>query len=101
MPCYAVYFGGRPSSDGARLGEKLGVVPAKVVPELLTQIYREALTDAESLAEVVREFEQLPPQIPADWFIDFGSAEPFSPAGSHRHSGDVNEGAGIKDTGST
>ena len=100
MPCYAVYCGGRPSSDGARLGERLGVVPAKRVPELLAHVYREALTDPESLAAVVRAFEQLPPQIPADWFMDFGSAEPFSAAGRSRHSGDVNEGAGIKDTGS-
>lgn len=81
MPCYAVYAGGRLSSAGAELGKNLGVVPARRVPEMLAKAFKRGTTDREGLRGVVSEFEQMPREIPEDWYFDFGSAKPFSVSG--------------------
>jgi sulfite reductase (ferredoxin) len=81
MPCYGVLAGGKVGEDGAQLAQRIGTVPAKQVPELLARACSERRTDTKGLVGLVERFSELPKDVTEDFFVDFGSTEPFSLAG--------------------
>ena len=81
IPFYSVYLGGRLSSEGAVLAEKVARVPAKRVPELLAEAFANGRIDPERVRALAPAYESLPAEIPEDYFFDHGAGEPFSLSG--------------------
>jgi len=93
MPLYEVLADGRPEEGKVKFGERLGAVPARLVPEFVAEIYAKGLAGAEALRPLVQRFAQVPDQAPEDFYVDVGGCEPFSLAG--RGPGEC--GAGVLD----
>jgi sulfite reductase (ferredoxin) len=93
MPLYEVLADGRPEENHVKFGERLGAVPARLVPELVAEIYARGLASVEALRPLVQRYAQVPDQVPEDFFVDVGGSEPFSLAG--RGPGEC--GAGVLD----
>ncbi len=94
MPFYDVFVGGVLGADGARLGQSIGAVPARAVPDMLV----EAIADegghwAAALEGLIDKYAVPPEPIPDEYFMDWGRTEPFSLAG--RGPGEC--GAGVMD----
>jgi sulfite reductase (ferredoxin) len=93
MPLYEVLADGRPEENHVKFAERLGAVPARLVPELVAAIYAHGLASAEALRPLVQRYAEVPDQAPEDFFVDVGGSEPFSLAG--RGPGEC--GAGVLD----
>jgi sulfite reductase (ferredoxin) len=93
MPLYEVLADGRPEENHVKFGERLGAVPARLVPDLVAEIYAKGLASVEALRPLVQRFAQVPDQVPEDFYVDVGGSEPFSLAG--RGPGEC--GAGVLD----
>jgi len=94
MPCYDVFAGGRTVEGDARLGEKVGTVPAKRVPEMLREAFACGWTAGAELEELVGRYSAAAgEEYPEDYFYDYGADEAFSLAG--RGPGEC--GAGVMD----
>jgi sulfite reductase (ferredoxin) len=93
LPCYHMLAGGSVAEGRARLGERLGVVPARAVPDLLVAAYGRGATDMDGLRELVRSHATFPADFPEEYYVDFGANEPFTLKG--RGPGEC--GAGVLD----
>ena len=93
MPLYEVLAGGKPDEGKVTFGERLGAVPARLVPELVVEIYTKGIASAEALRPLVERYARVPDQTPEDFYVDVGGSEPFSLAG--RGPGEC--GAGVLD----
>ena len=93
MPLYEVLADGRPEEGHAKFGERLGAVPARLVSDLVAEIYAQGLASVEALRPLVGRYAQVPDQVPEDFCVDVGGSEPFSLAG--RGPGEC--GAGVLD----
>ena len=94
MPCYDVLVGAEIAEGRARLAEKIGTVPAKRIPALLSQALTGGPVDRERLEKLVEEHSQVGVEpLPQEYYRDYGSDEPFSLAG--RGPGEC--GAGVMD----
>lgn len=78
LPMYAVYGPARVGQDEAELGRRLGVIPAKTVPDLvLHYLHGEDRSEA-ALLDRIEAYQRLPDPIPEDWFVDWGASVPFA-----------------------
>ena len=93
MPCYNVLVGGKVTEGAARIGERLGVLPARAVPAFIAEVLQQSLRTAHDLTQLVEKHGQLPTPIPEDYFVDWGQTTPFTLAG--RGPGEC--GAGVLD----
>jgi len=93
MPLYEVLADGRPEEGKVKFGERLGAIPARLVPDLVAEIYAKGLASVEALRPLVQRFAQVPDQVPEYFYVDVGGSEPFSLAG--RGPGEC--GAGVLD----
>ncbi|MHC4726909.1 MAG: sulfurtransferase TusA family protein [Planctomycetota bacterium] len=94
MPCYDVLVGANTVEGDAHLGKKVGTVPAKKIPELLTETFQGGEIKKEKLKNLIDQYSDFSSaQFPDDYYYDFGSTEPFSLAG--RGPGEC--GAGVTD----
>jgi sulfite reductase (ferredoxin) len=94
MPCYDVLVGANTVEGDAHLGQKVGTVPAKKIPELLTETFQGGEIKKEKLKNLIDQYSDFSSaQFPDDYYYDFGSTEPFSLAG--RGPGEC--GAGVTD----
>jgi len=93
MPCYNVLVGGHVAEGAAKLGERLGVLPARIVPDFLADVLKQGLTTTLAIQPLVEKYAQLPSPIPASYFVDWGQETPFTLAG--RGPGEC--GAGVLD----
>jgi len=94
MPCYDVLFGAKTVEGDAHLAEKIGTVPAKVIPDLLAEAFERGAIEKQQLKNLVRQHrDSSSTQFPEDYYYDYGSSEPFSLAG--RGPGEC--GAGVMD----
>ena len=95
MPYYDILFGADISEGDAHLAEKIGSLPARSIPALVSDIFLEgsALKKERIKNLIISYKESLLEQIPQEYFYDFGASEPFSLAG--RGPGEC--GAGVMD----
>ncbi len=94
MPCYDVLMGAKTAEGDAHLGKKTGTVPAKKIPELLTEAFEAGEIKKEKLKQLIDQHSDFSAtQFPDDYYCDFDSNEPFSLAG--RGPGEC--GAGVMD----
>ncbi|MHC4511357.1 MAG: sulfurtransferase TusA family protein, partial [Planctomycetota bacterium] len=94
MPCYDVLVDAEIVEGRAHLADKIGTVPAKRIPALLSQALGGGPVDKDRLKRLVEEYGQISPEpLPEDYYYDYGSDEPFSLAG--RGPGEC--GAGVMD----
>jgi sulfite reductase (ferredoxin) len=93
MPLYEVLAGGQPNEGNVKFGERLGAVPARVVPEFVAEVYAKGLISAETLRPLVARYARVPDPTPDELYLDVGGDEPFSLAG--RGPGEC--GAGVLD----
>jgi sulfite reductase (ferredoxin) len=93
MPLYEVLADGRPEENHVKFGERLGAVPARLIPELVAEIYAKGLASVEALRPLVARYARVPDQVPEYFYVDVGGSEPFSLAG--RGPGEC--GAGVLD----
>ena len=98
VPCYAVMVGGQAAEGGARLAEQVGLVPAKNVPALVSDVLGvvQPLGQAgqDKITEIATKYSHIPTiEQQPDFYRDFGSTEHFSLAG--RGPGEC--GAGVMD----
>jgi sulfite reductase (ferredoxin) len=78
MPYYSVFFGGSSQGAQARLGQKLGAVPAKRIDQFVVALSQLPQPLAENdVVGCVAHFAELPEVIPEDWFFDWGSSTPL------------------------
>jgi len=80
MPCYDVFIGAKMAEGAARLAESIGTLPAKEIPEFAAKVFAEGNLTEDRLRELVREYGDSP-EIPEDYYRDWGSEAPFSPVG--------------------
>jgi sulfite reductase (ferredoxin) len=82
MPCYDVLAGAKAIEGDAHLAERIGTVPAKKIPDLLTETCETGSIDEQKLKKVVQRYGDFASmQFPDDYYYDYGSEEPFSLAG--------------------
>jgi len=94
MPFYDVFVGAATVEGDAHLGQKVGTVPAKRIPELIAKALGGGGNAKEQIRNLVGDYEDVSSgPLPDDYYYDFGAAEPFSLAG--RGSGEC--GAGVMD----
>jgi sulfite reductase (ferredoxin) len=94
MPCYDVVAGAEIGEGRARLAEKIGTVPAKRIPGLLSEVLSGGAVETERLRSLVEKHGDVTAEsLPDDYYYDYGSSEPFSLAG--RGPGEC--GAGVMD----
>jgi sulfite reductase (ferredoxin) len=94
MPCYDVLVGAKTVEGDAHLGKRIGTVPAKKIPELLSEAFEAGELKKEKLKYLVGQYSDFSSgQFPDDYYYDYGSNEPFSLAG--RGPGEC--GAGVMD----
>ncbi|MDT8299856.1 MAG: sulfurtransferase TusA family protein [Sedimentisphaerales bacterium] len=94
MPCYDVLVGAQTVEGDANLGKRIGTVPAKKIPELLSEAFEGGEINEEKLKKMVGQYSDFSSeQFPEDYYYDYGSNEPFSLAG--RGPGEC--GAGVTD----
>jgi sulfite reductase (ferredoxin) len=93
LPLYEVLWGGRVGKNQVRFADRVGSVPARVVPELLSEVYRRGLANTDDVRTLVAEFARLPDPVPEEYYVDVGDTKPFSLDG--RGPGEC--GAGVLD----
>jgi sulfite reductase (ferredoxin) len=93
LPLYEILWGGRVGESRATFAERLGSVPASVVPELLADIYRRGLHETGEVRALVAEYARVPEPVPESYYVDVGCTEPFSLEGR----GPAECGAGVLD----
>ena len=94
MPCYDILMGAKTVEGDAQLGKRIGTLPAKKIPELLTEAFEVGHIKKEKLQNLLGQYSDFSvAQFPEDYYFDFGSNEPFSLAG--RGPGEC--GAGVMD----
>ena len=93
MPCYDVLAGAKIRQGESNLAQRVGTIPAKRIPDFVAQVFTNGLAGKDNLKSIVEQYEQLPAELPDDFFYDYGSDEPFSLAG--RGPGEC--GAGVMD----
>jgi sulfite reductase (ferredoxin) len=93
LPLYEVLWGGRVGENQVRFADRVGSVPARVVPELLAEVYRRGIANTDDVRALVAEFARLPNPVPEEYYVDVGDTKPFSLDG--RGPGEC--GAGVLD----
>lgn len=94
MPFYDVMVGAKISEGNSNLAEKIGAVPAKRIPELLSEAFSNGTVERAQMEKLVEKYSDITSKpLPNDYFYDYGSDEPFSLAG--RGPGEC--GAGVMD----
>jgi len=94
MPCYDILAGARTVEGNARLAERIGTIPARKIPDLLTEAFETDAIGKQQLKTLVQRYsDSISAQFPDDYYYDYGSEEPFSLAG--RGPGEC--GAGVMD----
>ncbi|UCG59614.1 MAG: sulfurtransferase TusA family protein [Phycisphaerales bacterium] len=94
LPCYDVLAGAKTREADARLAERVGTVPAKRIPDMLAEAFKQDASDPQLLTDLVQRYSNFSPdQLADDYYFDHGSDEPFSLAG--RGPGEC--GAGVMD----
>ena len=94
MPYYDVMVGGKTTEGGARLAEKVGTVPAKQIPDLLSAAANNGVIEEERLRRLAAKYSNTSEgSVPDDYYYDWGCDVPFSLAG--RGPGEC--GAGVMD----
>jgi sulfite reductase (ferredoxin) len=94
MPCYDVLVGAETVEGRAHLAENIGTVPAKRIPDLLSEALSNGTVEKERLKSLVAKYGGIGEEsLPEDYYYDYGSGEPFSLAG--RGPGEC--GAGVMD----
>jgi sulfite reductase (ferredoxin) len=88
MPFYDVLVGAKIEEGNSHLAEKIGTVPAKRIPDLLTETL-----DGKTLKTLITKYGDISEDLPEDYYYDWGSDQPFSLAG--RGPGEC--GAGVMD----
>jgi sulfite reductase (ferredoxin) len=78
MPCYDVLVGARIVEGNARLAEKIGTVPAKVIPDLLAQAVNNGRIEKDLLKSLVARYSDIGKEpLPEDYYLDWGSDKVF------------------------
>ena len=94
MPCYDVLVGAKMAEGKTQLAKKIGTVPAKRIPELVTKALKNGTVEAEQVKNIIDSFGDFAGQsFPDEYYHDYGSNEAFSLAG--RGPGEC--GAGVMD----
>lgn len=94
MPCYDVLAGAKITEGQAHLGKNIGTVPAKEIPDFLSQVLTNGTVGNGKLKELLDGYdESYLSQVPEDYYHDYGQSVPFSLAG--RGPGEC--GAGVMD----
>lgn len=93
MPCYEVFVGARVAEGAARLAQPIGIVPARRAPDFIAEALNGDGLDHDRLVGLVAKYADTTGEVPEDYYIDWGSHEPFSLTG--RGPGEC--GAGILD----
>jgi sulfite reductase (ferredoxin) len=93
MPCYNVLAGGKVAEDATHLSERVGVLPARAVPDFVAEVVKLGLSEPKAIRALVERHAQLPTPIPEDYFVDWGQRAAFTLAG--RGPGEC--GAGVLD----
>lgn len=94
LPCYDVLVDAKMFEGDAKLGEKIGTVPAKQIPDLLAEALSNGTVEKELLRSFTAKYSDISEDsLPEDYYYDWGSDEPFSLAG--RGPGEC--GAGVMD----
>ncbi|MHC4883825.1 MAG: sulfurtransferase TusA family protein [Planctomycetota bacterium] len=81
MPTYEVLAGGYLNEGNSHLAERLGAVPAKLIPDFLVEAHRTGAVGPDVLRELVERFAPIPDPIPEEFYVDWGQTEAFSLAG--------------------
>ncbi len=94
MPCYDVLIGAKTTETDAHLAKNIGTVPAKQIPDLLSEALTNGTLEKKRLKTLTAEYTvRNKKSFPDDYYYDYGAAEPFSLAG--RGPGEC--GAGVMD----
>jgi sulfite reductase (ferredoxin) len=95
MPYYDVLSGANMQEGNASLAKKIGSLPAKSVPSLVSEILKTGPSITRGQVEnlISRQNDVFPESPPEEYYYDFGADEPFTLAG--RGPGEC--GAGVMD----
>jgi sulfite reductase (ferredoxin) len=94
MPFYDVLVGAKTVEGEAHLAERIATMPAKQIPDLLTEALSNKTIDKERLKSLAVRYSDISGKLlPEDYYYDYGSTEAFSLAG--RGPGEC--GAGVMD----
>jgi len=94
MPFYDVLVGAKIEEGKTHLAEKIGMMPAKRIPDFLAEVLTKGLIEKEQTKDIITKYSDINIEsLPDDYYYDWGSDEPFSLAG--RGPGEC--GAGVMD----
>ncbi len=92
-PFYDVLVDAKTTEGDARLGQNIGSIPAKRIPEMLAKALSGSGGLIEQVKNLIDEYSDISQPLPDDYYYDYGADEPFSLAG--RGPGEC--GAGVMD----
>jgi sulfite reductase (ferredoxin) len=94
MPFYDVLVDAKTAEGQARLAERVGTVPAKRIPDMLSEAFSNGVIDKKQLKNLTDKYGDVSSEsLPDDYYYDYDSEKPFSLAG--RGPGEC--GAGVMD----
>ncbi|MGB9612874.1 MAG: nitrite/sulfite reductase, partial [Candidatus Margulisiibacteriota bacterium] len=74
VPFYRVFVGGKVAAKNTKLAEEMGVVPARVVPDLVVEYFK-----GTPLPELVKKYAQVPAyEENRSYYVDWGQTADFS-----------------------
>ncbi|MCM8811347.1 MAG: sulfurtransferase TusA family protein [Candidatus Omnitrophica bacterium] len=79
VPFYKIYIGGKIDAENTKLAEEIGVVPARVVPELILEFLLNFKCDFEILRQLIKKYSYVPPyEEDKSYYFDWGKDTEFS-----------------------
>jgi sulfite reductase (ferredoxin) len=82
VPSYDVFAGAKMYQGQAKLGERIGTVPAKRIPDMVAEAIEKKATTGDAFKEVLARYDSFAPDtIGEDFYYDFGSGKLFSMPG--------------------
>ncbi|MEO0223773.1 MAG: sulfurtransferase TusA family protein, partial [candidate division WOR-3 bacterium] len=83
VPFYKVYFGGKVNAENTQLSKEVGIIPARVVPQFISEvvsILQDTLNiEHSTLNRLVNKYSYVPPyEEDKSYYIDWGKDKEFS-----------------------
>ncbi|MHC4871960.1 MAG: nitrite/sulfite reductase [Planctomycetota bacterium] len=78
MPFYELVVGGKLLPGNVTFGKRMGSVPAKNVPPLISKLLQDLPFEESKIAKMIEEFSSLPDPVSEDYYIDWSDDKPLA-----------------------
>jgi sulfite reductase (ferredoxin) len=79
VPFYKIFLEGKIDAENTKLAEEIGIIPARVIPKLITEFISSKIRDRYLMSELMKKYSFVPTyEEDKSYYFDFGKQEEFS-----------------------